>query len=172
MLMNRFKLIGFLLLFFFAASKLCAQLSPGALSGPHSHLEGITKCTQCHVLGNKVVNEKCLVCHTDIQSRISNKKGYHSSSDVNGKDCYTCHSEHNGKDFQLIRLDASKFDHSLTGYTLSVPHAEKQCRDCHNQKYITEQKYKTKKNTYLGLKSDCLTCHEDYHQQTLSSVMP
>jgi hypothetical protein len=160
---------GFLLLFFFAASRVSAQLSPGALSDPHSHLEGLTKCTQCHVLGNKVSNEKCLTCHTDIQSRIIIKKGYHSTSEVIGKECYTCHSEHNGKDFKLIRLDAAEFDHSITGYTLSDPHAAIQCLDCHNQKYIKDQKLKTKKLTYLGLNSDCLSCHEDYHKQTLSS---
>ena len=92
-----------------------------------------------------------LTCHTEIQERINNKKGYHSSSDVKGKECFSCHSEHNGKTFQLIRLDAGKFNHSLTGYTLSAPHAARQCQDCHNQKYITDQKLKTKKSTYLGL---------------------
>ena len=167
--MNRYKTAGFILLFFFAASELWAQLSPGALSDPHSNLEGVKNCTQCHVLGNKVLNEKCLACHTEIQSGISNKKGYHSSSVVSGKDCTVCHSEHNGKNSRIIRLDTTKFDHSLTGFTLSVPHAALQCSDCHNQKYISGQKLKERKKTYLGLKSDCLNCHEDYHQQTLSS---
>jgi hypothetical protein len=163
------KIKGFILLIFVLSCKLSAQLSPGALSEPHSNLEGISKCTQCHVLGDKVSNEKCLLCHTDIQSRINNKKGYHSSSEVNGKDCFTCHTEHNGKTFKLIRFDIGKFNHSLTGFSLSPPHAARQCQDCHNQKYITDQKIKTKKNTYLGLKNDCLSCHADYHQQTLSS---
>ena len=157
------KIEGFIILIFAATIKLSAQLSPGALSDPHSHLEGISKCTQCHVLGNKVSNDKCFTCHTDIQTRINTRKGYHSSPDVTGKECFSCHSEHNGKTFQLIRLEAGKFNHTLTGYTLSVPHAVKQCQDCHNQKYISDQKLKTKKRTYLGLSSDCLNCHEDYH---------
>ncbi len=46
--------------------RLAAQISPGALSSPHSHLEGISNCTQCHELGNKVSDNKCLACHTEI----------------------------------------------------------------------------------------------------------
>jgi hypothetical protein len=146
-----------------------AQLSPGDLSGPHSHLEGISNCTQCHVLGNKVSRDKCLACHTELLKRINDQKGYHSSPDVRGKDCFDCHSEHNGKNFQLVRLETAKFDHKLTGFTLSTPHAKKTCNDCHNQKFIADQKIKEKKFTYLGLSTECLTCHADYHQQTLST---
>jgi hypothetical protein len=146
-----------------------AQLSPGELSSPHSHLEGISNCTQCHVLGNKVSGDKCLACHTEIKERTDGQKGYHSSSDVRGKLCFSCHSEHNGKNFQLVRLDITKFDHSLTGFILSAPHAKKECKDCHIQKNITDQKLKSKKFTYLGVQTACLTCHADYHHQTLST---
>jgi len=147
-----------------------AQISPGDLSGPHSQLEGISNCTQCHVLGDKPTNDKCLKCHVEIQDRISKKKGYHASAEVRGKLCFTCHSEHNGKSFQLIRLDVKKFNHNLTGYSLSVPHAKRACRDCHNSKFITDPKLRTRKNTYLGTGTECLTCHTDYHRQTLSTA--
>jgi hypothetical protein len=146
-----------------------AQISPGELSTPHSNLEGISNCTQCHVLGDKVSNDKCLKCHTEILQRISLQKGYHSSADVKGKQCVICHNEHHGKNFQLIRLDVAKFNHNLTGYPLSTPHAKKSCKDCHIDKYITDQKLKTRKNTYLGINTACLTCHADYHRKTLSS---
>ena len=146
-----------------------AQISPGELSTPHSNLEGISNCTQCHVLGDKVSNDKCLKCHTEIQLRISGQKGYHSSAEVKGKQCTICHNEHHGKNFQLVRLNVSTFNHNLTGYPLSVPHAKKSCKDCHSDKYITDQKLKAKKNTYLGVNPACLTCHEDYHRNTLSS---
>ncbi len=149
--------------------KSVGQISPGELSEPHSHLSGLSNCTQCHVLGNKVSGEKCLACHTEISSRITNQKGYHSSSDVKGKQCSECHSEHNGKNFRLVRLDPATFDHNLTGYALSVPHGKQDCRTCHASKNITDQKLKSKKNTFLGIRTDCLTCHADYHLRTLSS---
>jgi hypothetical protein len=161
---------GIILMMMLSVFNLTAQISPGDLSNAHSHLEGISNCTQCHVLGNKVSGDKCLVCHTEIKNRITLQKGYHASADVRGKQCFACHSEHNGKNFQLIRLDTAKFDHSLTGYTLSVPHAKKGCKDCHNSKNIADQKLKTNKRTWLGVNTECLTCHADYHHQTLSSV--
>jgi nitrate/TMAO reductase-like tetraheme cytochrome c subunit len=164
------NIIGIILAISLSSGSLTAQLSPGDLSNSHAHLEGLSNCTQCHVLGNKVSVEKCLSCHTEIKDRIVAQKGYHSSAEVKGKLCFSCHSEHNGKNFQLVRFDISKFDHSLTGYQLTVPHARKECKDCHATKNITDQKLKSKKFTYLGVNTECLTCHVDYHHQTLSST--
>jgi hypothetical protein len=163
------KIFSTLILIWLSVLNLTAQLSPGDLSGPHAHLEGLSNCTQCHVLGNKISDEKCLVCHTEIRERIAQQKGYHASSDVKGKLCIVCHSDHHGKNFQLVRLDVEKFDHKLTGYDLTVPHAKKSCADCHNTKFITDQNLKTKKFTYMGVGSECLNCHVDYHQKTLSA---
>jgi hypothetical protein len=95
------------------------------------------------------------------------QKGYHVSSEVKGKECTVCHSDHHGRNFQMIRFDIAKFDHNNTGYSLSVPHAKKKCEDCHNIKFIADQKIKVKKFTYMGLGTACLTCHTDYHQKTL-----
>ncbi|MFH0894402.1 MAG: cytochrome C, partial [Bacteroidota bacterium] len=162
--------LGFIIMTLVSVFPLSSQISPGDLSSPHAHLEGLSNCTQCHVLGNKVSSEKCLACHTEIKDRINIQKGYHSSSDVREKDCFVCHNDHHGKNFQLIRMDFEKFDHKLTGYTLSVPHAKKECKDCHDTKHIEDQKIKAKKFTYLGLNQECLTCHVDYHQKTLSPV--
>ena len=168
MLGETFKTTLSIIVMLLSVFDLTAQLSPGDLSSPHSSLEGISNCTQCHVLGNKLTNEKCLACHTEINQRISAAKGYHSSSDVKGKLCYTCHSEHNGKNFQLIRLDVQSFDHNLTGYPLSVPHAKKGCRDCHAARFIGDVRLKGRKDTYLGVRTECLNCHDDYHLKTLS----
>jgi hypothetical protein len=148
--------------------KVSGQISPGDLSTPHTHLEGISNCTQCHVLGNKVTNEKCMNCHSEVQQRISAQKGYHSSAEVKGKECTVCHNDHHGKNFQLIRFDTVKFDHKLSGYSLSVPHAKKKCVDCHSSKFITDQKVKAKKFTWMGVSPECLNCHVDYHKNTLS----
>jgi predicted CXXCH cytochrome family protein len=167
---NGKNIVIILLLMVLSVFNLSAQLSPGDLSSFHSNLEGISNCTQCHLLGNKVSREKCLVCHTEVRERISSKKGFHSSVEVTGKECFACHSEHNGKNFQLIRMDIEKFNHNLTGYSLSVPHAKKDCKDCHNTKYITDKKLKEKKFTYMGVNTECLNCHTDYHKKTLKPV--
>jgi uncharacterized paraquat-inducible protein A len=54
---------------------LFSQISPGELSQAHAHLEGMSKCTQCHTLGDKVSNIKCLACQTEIKERIDQQKG-------------------------------------------------------------------------------------------------
>ncbi|MGB8491587.1 MAG: cytochrome C [Bacteroidales bacterium] len=146
-----------------------AQISPGDLAKPHEFLEGITNCTKCHEIGNKITGEKCLGCHTEINDRIKAGKGYHSSSGVKGRECIECHSDHHGKNFQLVRLNNSGFDHNLTGFSLSVPHSKLECTACHTGKFIKESKIREKKFTYLGLGTACLDCHADYHLGTLSS---
>jgi hypothetical protein len=145
------------------------QISPGELVKVHSHLEGLSNCTQCHVLGKKVANQKCLACHTELKARIDAQKGYHASSEPKGKECVTCHSDHHGLNFQIIRFDKEKFNHDLSGFKLTGAHVKKKCIDCHKPEHISDQKIKKKKFTYLGLNPACLTCHADYHQKTLSA---
>ena len=146
-----------------------AQISPGPLSSAHANLEGLSKCTQCHTLGAKVSNEKCLDCHTEIKLRIEQQIGYHSSSAVKTRECISCHSDHHGPDFQMIRFDKEQFNHNLTGYILTGAHAKADCRDCHKPGFIADKDLKNRKDTYLGLITDCINCHDDYHQGTLTS---
>jgi hypothetical protein len=162
----------FFLIFFLLISTISvrAQISPGDLSEPHSALEGMSNCTQCHTLGAKVSNEKCLACHTEIKERTDANKGYHSSSGVKDKSCVVCHNDHHGRTFEIIRFEKEKFDHLLAGYELIGAHAKKTCNDCHKPENINDPKIKKKKyNSYLGLNTSCLSCHKDYHQNTLST---
>jgi nitrate/TMAO reductase-like tetraheme cytochrome c subunit len=163
------KIISILSFSFIIWVPVLCQISPGELAKVHSHLEGMSNCTQCHILGEKVSNKKCLDCHTELKARIDLQKGYHSSVEVRGKECVKCHSDHHGKNFQILRFDKGKFNHNLTGFNLLGAHAKKQCINCHKAEFIKDQKIKKKKFTYLGLSPECLTCHKDYHQNTLSA---
>lgn len=145
-----------------------AQISPGDLVEAHSHLEGMSNCTLCHVLGDKVTNEKCLDCHKEIQTRRDENKGYHASSEVKGKECASCHNDHHGRNFEIIRFKKDTFNHSLTQYELKGKHAELDCEKCHKKDFIIDKKLLEKNKTYLGLGQECLNCHADYHQKTLS----
>lgn len=158
-----------LLIFYFSGNIAYSQISPGELSNAHAELEGVSNCTQCHAVGNRVTREKCLDCHKEIKANIDAKKGYHASSEVNGKNCATCHNEHHGRTFKIIRFDKKNFRHSKTGFTLKGQHAKQECNACHNPKRIKDPKLKKKKSTYLGLNQDCLSCHDDYHQGKLST---
>ncbi len=161
-------ILSVVMCFMFAESSF-AQISPGDLSESHSHLEGMSNCTQCHTLGEKISNEKCLDCHKDLQNNIKNQKGFHVSTDIAGKECISCHSDHHGRTFEMIRFDKDNFNHSLTGYELIGAHQKKKCKDCHKNEFIRNDDIKKKKITYLGLNTECLGCHTDYHQTTLSN---
>jgi hypothetical protein len=153
----------------FLPQLLTAQLSPGELTQVHSHLEGMSNCTQCHELGQKISNDKCLACHKPLKARTDAGKGYHSSTEIKGKQCIKCHSDHNGKKFEIIRFNKDNFDHALTGFKLQGAHKEKKCDDCHKKDFIAKKEIRDKKFTFLGLNTKCLNCHEDQHQKTLST---
>ncbi len=144
-----------------------AQLSPGDLTNAHSKLEGISNCTSCHELGEKITNDKCLDCHKEIKNLIEKNAGYHSSIDVKNKFCSKCHSEHHGRNFQIIHFDENKFNHASTGFTLTGKHLQTDCKKCHQTKFITYIDLKKRKNTFLGLQTSCANCHDDVHQKTL-----
>lgn len=151
------------------AGSATAQLSPGDLATPHAKLEGMSNCTQCHDLGDKVSNNKCLACHKEVKSLVDKKRGYHASKDVRGKDCATCHSDHHGRKFDMVRFDEKKFDHNLAGYKLEGAHAKVDCRECHKPDYVGDVNLKKRRETFLGMGLQCLDCHDDRHQKTLSN---
>ena len=157
--------ISFVFLFFSLMAS--GQISPGELAEPHAQLEGMSNCTQCHDLGEHVSDQKCLACHKELKIRIDQKKGFHSSLKVSGKGCTTCHSDHLSRKYDIVHLDKTKFDHKDAGFVLEGKHKEKQCVDCHKPENIKDPAIKKKKMTFLGLSTECLSCHKDYHQGTL-----
>jgi Cytochrome c7 and related cytochrome c len=159
--------------FFLGALTVQAQISPGPLSRAHEDVSGPTQCTSCHVVGKGSAELKCQECHTEIAAEISGGLGLHSHF-ADKQDCAKCHSEHNGEDFSLIHWQPSlkAFDHSQTGYRLEGKHAAIECNQCHTPAHIQASvkpliKMKDLRKTYLGLSSDCVTCHDDPHKGQL-----
>lgn len=151
------------------STQVLAQLSPGDLANPHKDLEGMSKCTQCHDIGNRLSNEKCMACHQEIKYRVDRNAGYHASSEVKGKDCSTCHSDHHGRKFDMVRFDEKNFKHNLTGYELTGGHKNIDCRQCHKPDNISDAGLKKRPETFLGLVQNCNVCHTDRHQKTLGN---
>jgi nitrate/TMAO reductase-like tetraheme cytochrome c subunit len=166
---GKIYLIATLILVLLHTANTYAQISPGPLTKFHANLEGLKNCTACHVLGDKVTNDKCLDCHKEIKSLIENNTGYHAGNEVRNKECRKCHSEHNGRDFQIVRFDENKFDHSTTGFMLVGKHSQIKCMECHQSKFIRDSDLKKRRNTFLGLGANCTNCHEDVHQKMLGN---
>ncbi len=137
-----------------AADGLSSLISPGDLAKDHEKYEGISNCTQCHRLGGGLPDSKCLDCHDKLAAKIKSKQGTHAKFDGS---CVSCHPDHKGKSFKMIRVDEEKFNHDRTDYILKDKHAEVKCKDCHK-----------KAGKYSGEKQDCVSCHKDEHKGQLS----
>ena len=159
---------------------LFGQISPGPLSRAHDHLSGPTKCSACHIFGAGAPRFKCLGCHTEIRQRLAARRGYHARvvKSVNGReDCTHCHTDHYGKDFNIVKWEtsASEFDHRQTGYPLTGKHAGLACNRCHNAQRVLKGEragiqVKDLNHTYLGLSAQqCTTCHVDVHRGQLGA---
>lgn len=151
-----------------ALSSLKAQISPGPLTKAHKEFEGISNCTKCHELGKAVISPKCLDCHGEIKSLQNNKQGYHAHPEVLKAECFTCHSEHHGENFRIIHFDTENFDHNKTGYVLNGAHKELKCISCHTPKlHKAKMEKKLKPTSFLGLETNCISCHKDVHKNSL-----
>ncbi len=152
-----------------------AQVSPGPLSQAHSALEGAANCLDCHGRGDDSLDDKCATCHREIAFQRSHELGLHGT-ETDG-DCAGCHPEHAGVEFDLIDWGESGragFNHTRTGWTLEGKHAAATCRACHTAEFQTGRvstliKRKDRARSWLGLKRDCLACHEDYHESDLGT---
>ncbi|MFN7923612.1 MAG: cytochrome c3 family protein [Bryobacteraceae bacterium] len=156
----------------FARPALFAQISPGPLSRAHLTLEGATKCAYCHSFGFGSKALKCLECHAEVRKRLDAGAGYHArvyDAKRGQLDCARCHSEHNGRQFQLTKFDKAKFAHEqATGFALAGKHQTLECKACHTATKITASwsadiKVKDRNHTYLGLGATCTSCHKDPH---------
>ncbi len=149
-----------------------SQISPGELTTAHANLEGVENCTKCHTIGKTISNDRCLVCHTEVSTRIQTKRGYHAT--VSSQPCATCHSEHHGRDFSIIHFDRKAFDHRTTGYPLIGKHASVGCDSCHVRSRVTASDIRSllgkRRLTYMGLSSACQNCHADEHRGQFSNT--
>ena len=144
-----------------------AQISPGKLALAHHELEGINKCTSCHPYGKTLSNDKCLECHKEIRSAMDSARGVHAH--VADKRCADCHSDHNGEDFQIVRLDTTKFDHrTVAGFPLDGKHVVLACDSCHSWSRVAAPGVRMlqgkRPKTLLGLSPSCVSCHPDIHR--------
>ena len=151
-----------------------AQLiSPGKVSTAHKDLEGMGNCTKCHQLRTRGVDgERCLSCHIALSARIEERTGYHGQ--LQDRNCGSCHKEHLGRDFKLVRMDPDTFPHSAAGFDLVGAHSQADCRACHTPDLVVAPVVlEEMKNpgglarTYLGLDPACASCHrrENPHRE-------
>ncbi len=148
------------------AGKLESLVMPGKVIEGHADLE--KDCDNCHSPFKKRTQSRlCLDCHDKIAADINKHKGFHGR--IKGlsrgrlkkaglRECKTCHTEHKGRDADVVNLDKDTFDHRMTDFRLRGRHKTIDCGACHKP----DKKFRE-------APSDCFSCHEedDIHHQEL-----
>ncbi|MGB5661692.1 cytochrome c3 family protein, partial [Eudoraea sp.] len=129
------------------------QTSSFPLEGAHN----ATPCFACHVSEKedrwsfRNLGTDCIDCHQDIH------KGYISEKYYPNEDCKVCHIN---EAWSLVN-----FDHALTEWPLDGKHTEVDCRECH---FVKSDNNTTSKQTFNNLGGQCITCHENIHDDTFA----
>jgi hypothetical protein len=137
----------------FSPGKLSAKSQPKVvLKGYTSHAEFETQCSQCHAPLKTTQDVLCLDCHTDIAAEVKAKNGTHGHI-ANVNQCALCHTDHHGQDFDPTQAAFTKFDHSITPFSLvwhqvNYDTTPMECTACH-----------TMNGAFKTSLADCATCH-------------
>ena len=141
------------------AQNIIEQLvNPGQLSGAHAKLEAT--CTSCHTPFSRVTqNSLCLDCHKPVAADLGAHSGFHGRSpEVGPSQCRRCHTDHKGRDADIVFFDAGLFDHALTDFALTGGHLGLACVSCH-----------AVKSKFRAAPVACSACHgkDDPHKGEL-----
>jgi hypothetical protein len=133
---------------------------PGQVIEGHAEYEN--QCSMCHQkFERRKQRALCLDCHEDIAADIEKPAGFHGRSRrTRSAPCATCHTDHEGRDADIVQLDETDFDHDFTDFPLLGKHAENECSACH----AADEKHR-------DAPTECYACHEedDSHGGTLGT---
>ncbi len=131
---------------------------PGEVISGHADIEA--ECSSCHEMFNKSAQRQlCMDCHEDVAADISASRGFHGlHPDASTDKCASCHTDHEGRNAEVVILDQDSFDHDFTDFAISGAHLEAECSDCH----AADMKFRE-------APSDCVDCHreESPHEDTM-----
>jgi hypothetical protein len=114
------------------AQNLFEQLvTPGPVISGHAKLE--RECGNCHEPFSRGSQTRlCLACHKDIATDRLLAKGLHGrQADAAKQECTRCHSDHKGRDADIVLFDRETFNHAATNFELHDAHKSVQCTGCH-----------------------------------------
>jgi len=150
------------------ATPLFAELSlfhgvvmPGEVIKGHEKYE--KECKYCHVPFKKSEQTRlCLDCHdhANVARDIAARRGYHGR--IADKTCNKCHTDHKGRNMDIVQLNKKTFDHDATDFPLRGKHL----RDKHRKVVKCKSCHKNKNKRHRGTPKKCYACHrrDDPHK--------
>jgi len=133
-------------------------MMPGDVIDGHAEYE--QECGKCHGTFNNISQTTlCLDCHEDVAADIQQAQGFHGlPADAKNHECRDCHSDHIGRQGDIVKLDNDSFDHLKTDFELKGKHIDAPCTSCH----LPDKKHREAPD-------QCVDCHEkdDRHRGVL-----
>lgn len=149
------------------AAGLETLLMPGKVVAGHAKFEH--ECAKCHDRANRERQPVlCMSCHEDVAADVRGRTGFHGRvAGIDRAQCSACHSEHLGRDADIVKMSRTAFDHSRTDFVLTGAHSAADCERCHQRgrKYRQVPKgcvdcHRDRDPHGGKLGTDCGTCHE------------
>lgn len=133
-----------------ASAQLEKLVMPGRVIAGHAEIEG--DCAACHNVQSDLPQATlCISCHIEVGEDRQTTSGFHGRYDTAQRnDCVVCHTDHEGRDADIVPVDAGIFDHGFTDFVLGGAHINASCGDCH-----------TADAAYRDAASQCGSCHAD-----------
>ena len=148
------------------AADLEKLLMPGEVSKAHARLEDT--CANCHDRSDRSRQTAlCLDCHKDVAGDVARHSGFHGRlPNIATAECKACHSEHLGRDADIVKLVPAAFDHRNTDFRLDGAHAAVPCEGCHapgkkfrDARAVCGDCHKAVDVHLGGLGANCGSCH-------------
>jgi len=123
---------------------------PGRVIEGHADVE--SDCAACHDAdSDEALTSLCTSCHEDIGRDRETDTGFHGLfPPASSNDCVSCHTDHEGRDADIVKLASGLFDHDYTDLPLDGTHAQLACGSCHASDEM-----------YRDAPKDCGSCHAD-----------
>jgi hypothetical protein len=130
------------------ANPLERLLMPGEVIAGHADAE--SDCGKCHDRSDRQRQRAlCLDCHEDVAADVAGNAGLHGRV-ARKAQCNACHTEHKGRDADIVHFDRDSFDHRKTDFALVGAHAATACEGCHE----TGKKFRE-------APQQCVDCHRE-----------
>ena len=133
-----------------AAQTIESLVMPGEVIKGHADVEA--DCSACHKRFDRSAQRGlCLDCHEDVAADVDAGAGFHGkSNDVGDSACANCHTDHEGRNADILGLDEATFDHALTDFELLGQHTEAECSGCHEPD-----------DKHRNAPDQCVDCHRE-----------
>ena len=131
---------------------------PGPVAQAHEDIE--SDCKLCHSPGSdRAQRDLCMDCHENVGRDVAEGQGFHGRNPkARAEDCATCHTDHEGRDAQIVLFSRGGFDHEYTDFPLLGAHRTTQCDTCH-----------LPGTAWHSAPGECIDCHadDDHHDGAL-----